>query len=155
MDDRLREHQLPDQSDQQMNPFCSFPAPFWFFRAWYNTAVRSKSKACYNVPMTQFKQTVLTIIASIPKGKVMSYGQIAAHAGSPRAARQVGGILRASSDSDRLPWWRVLNNEGRITIKGNWFATKELQKSLLEKEGIIVNKDFKLDIERYRFRPKT
>ncbi len=104
--------------------------------------------------MTSFKQNVLAIIAKIPKGKVMSYGQIAAYAGSPRAARQVGGILRASDESYNLPWWRVLNTQGHISIKGNWYATPEMQKTLLEKEGIDVGNDFKIDIEKYRYRTK-
>ena len=102
-----------------------------------------------------FKQQVLNIIAGIPKGKVMSYGQVAAMAGIPRAARQVGGILRHYDGNDSLPWWRVINNTGHITIKGNFIATPALQKQLLERDGIKVAKNYSLDMREYRFRAKN
>ena len=53
--------------------------------------------------MTPFTKQVVAIIAAIPEGKVMTYGQIAAHAGSPRAARQVVRILHSMSRKERLP----------------------------------------------------
>ena len=101
--------------------------------------------------MQSFKQKVLAYIKTVPKGRVVSYGQVAAMAGSPRAARQVGGILRGLSIADgKVPWWRVINSRGQISIKGNWTATKELQKALLSKEGITVGKDFTVNMEKYR-----
>lgn len=102
--------------------------------------------------MPTFKQSVINFISRVPKARVVSYGQVAAAAGSPRAARQVGGILRALDENQKIPWWRVINNQGVISIKGNWTATKDLQKTLLEKEGIEVSKDFKVDMDKYRFR---
>lgn len=84
----------------------------------------------------------------------MSYGQIAACIGTPRAARQVGWTMRSLEGAPDFPWWRVLNNSGRITIKGNHFTTAHMQKELLEAEGIKVNKDFKLTMAVYRFAPK-
>lgn len=100
-----------------------------------------------------FKEQVVSFIKSVPKGKVVSYGQVAAYCGSPRAARQVGGVLRGLDDESGVPWWRVINNQGVLSIKGNWIATKEMQKTLLEKEGIKVSENFNLDIEQYRYRP--
>lgn len=100
-----------------------------------------------------FKEQVITFIKTVPRGRVVSYGQVASVAGSPRAARQVGGVLRGLPDNSGVPWWRVVNSEGYISIKGNWIATKEVQKKLLEKEKITVSDDFKLDIEKYRHRP--
>ncbi len=100
---------------------------------------------------TGFKARVLEIVTSIPQGKVMSYGQVAAYAGSPRAARQVGGILSRFDGSSNLPWWRVLNSAGHISIKGNMFCTPELQKQLLEGDGLTVSPDLTLDIEKYRY----
>lgn len=100
--------------------------------------------------MLSFKERVLQIVSQIPKGRVVSYGQVAAGAGSPRAARQVGGILAALPDDTKLPWWRVINNHGVISIKGSWIATKDVQKQLLEREKITVDKNFTLDIEKYR-----
>ncbi len=100
-----------------------------------------------------FKPKVLKIIQAIPFGKVMSYGQVAAVAGVARAARQVGWILNQSEGEDNLPWWRVINNAGRISIKGTNFNTPLIQKKLLENEGIEVTDKYELDIEKYRFRP--
>lgn len=101
-----------------------------------------------------FKERVLKIINSIPKKRVMSYGQVASMAGSPRAARQVGGILRHYDGNDKLPWWRVINSQGYISIKGNFIATPDRQKYLLEQEGVSVSKDYSVDLEKYRYRPK-
>lgn len=102
--------------------------------------------------MKSFKERVLEFISLVPKGMVVSYGQVAAAAGSPRAARQVGGILKALPSGSKLPWWRVVNNEGKISIKGNWVAEKETQKKMLISEGVEVGKDFILDINKYRFK---
>jgi methylated-DNA-protein-cysteine methyltransferase-like protein len=99
-----------------------------------------------------FTERVKRIIKKVPKGKVASYGQIAALAGSPGAARQVGFVLR-SSDPRSLPWWRIINNAGVISIKGSFEATKFLQKQLLEKEKVKVSEHFEIDIEKYRYRP--
>ena len=87
----------------------------------------------------------------MPPGKVVSYGQVAAYAGTPRAARQVGWAMRSLEGAPDFPWWRVLNNAGRITIKGNQFATARMQKELLEAEGVQVGQDFTLDMSRYRY----
>jgi methylated-DNA-protein-cysteine methyltransferase-like protein len=84
----------------------------------------------------------------------MSYGQVAAVAGSPRAARQVGGILRHYDGDDSLPWWRVVNNAGHISIKGNFIATPARQRQLLIDEGVPVSKDYALDIANFRWHPK-
>jgi methylated-DNA-protein-cysteine methyltransferase related protein len=113
--------------------------------------------------MVDFKENVIVFIKRIPRGKVVSYGQVAAACGSPRAARQVGGILKSleiyenneinrNSLERRIPWWRVVNSKGMISIKGNWTATKELQKQFLEQEGILVGNNFSIDMEKYQFR---
>ncbi len=101
-----------------------------------------------------FKQTVLQIISAIPAGKVMSYGQVAAAAGSPRAARQVGSILMRA-DFGVVPWWRVLNNAGFISIKGNFEATPTRQKELLQSEGVVVSLDMQVDMAQYRYIPRS
>src|SRR5689334_13265929 len=102
--------------------------------------------------MRNFKQQVLAYIKKIPRGKVVSYGQVAAMCGSPRAARQVGGILRACSQAQQLPWWRIINNQGVLSIKGNWTETKELQRLLLQKEGVEVSNNFTVDMVKYRWK---
>ena len=99
-----------------------------------------------------FRKEVLNFILSVPKGKVVSYGQVAAASGSPRAARQVGGVLRALPADSGVPWWRVVNRDGFLSIKGNWEASKELQKQLLEKEGVVFDDNFTIDMKRFGFR---
>lgn len=104
--------------------------------------------------MSKFRDSVYKIIQSIPSGFVMSYGQVALYAGSPRAARQVGWILHQSEGKVKLPWWRVINNSGRISIKGSYENTPNVQKQLLESEGVEVEENLDIDIEKYRYYPK-
>ncbi len=102
--------------------------------------------------MSKFKENVHKAVNSVPYGSVASYGQIALMVGVPRAAIQVGWVLNRAAGKYELPWWRIINNAGRISIKG-CIHTPLDQKKLLEKEGIIVNNDLTLDIEKYRYRP--
>lgn len=106
--------------------------------------------------MTKFSQAVIKIVTDIPFGRVVSYGQVAAYVGVPRAARQVGWTLRrldtlARSAYMNVPWWRVVNNAGRVTIKGNKYVDAHTQRELLHQEGVTVDDDFNLDIDKYRF----
>jgi len=103
--------------------------------------------------MSKFKNYVYRIVKRIPYGKVASYGQVALYAGVPRAARQVGWILNQSEGKISIPWWRIINNSGRISIKGTKFYDAKMQKKLLQSEGVLVNKNFIVNIEKYRFRP--
>lgn len=104
--------------------------------------------------MSPFKKKLIEIVQMIPQGKVASYGQIALLVGVPRAARQVGWTLRQIGAETDIPWWRVINQKGRISIDGNLHADKQLQRKLLEADGIEVN-DFQVDMEKYRFIPKN
>ena len=107
--------------------------------------------------MTIFQEAVLHIVRLVPPGQVVSYGQVAAYLGTPRAARQVGWALHSMEDVPDFPWWRVINNSGHITIKGSFFNTPRLQKELLEKEGVKIasGEGYQLDINRYRFKPDS
>jgi methylated-DNA-protein-cysteine methyltransferase related protein len=103
--------------------------------------------------LNPFQQAILKEVRNVPAGKVASYGQIAAYIGSPRAARQVGGAMRAMEGTPDFPWWRIINNAGIITIKGAAVANKRMQKELLEAEGIEVSADYTIDMARYRYHP--
>lgn len=103
--------------------------------------------------MSQFKDKVIKVIQMIPRGKVMNYGQVALYIGIPRGAQQVGWIMRSVETKVDMPWWRVMNSAGRITIKGNIHNDQPLQKKLLEAEGIAVSNDLIIDIDKYRFIP--
>lgn len=101
--------------------------------------------------MTKFQQSVVDVVNLVPPGKVVSYGQVALYIGLPRAAREVGWTLRSIDDIHNIPWWRVINNAGVISIKGNINADANLQRKLLENESIEVNDSFEVDIEKYRW----
>lgn len=104
--------------------------------------------------MSPFKEKVIQIVRSVPEGKVVSYGQVAAYCGLPRAARQVGWVLNSTEgEMIDLPWWRVVNYQGYLSIRGTKLHDKELQKKLLQAEGIPVSDEYVLPMEQYRFRP--
>lgn len=101
--------------------------------------------------MSSFHERVIQIIQQIPPGSVATYGQVAALAGSPRAALMVGQILRRQTQAADLPWQRVINKEGRISIVNIEFPAS-LQAELLRAEGIDVterNRSFYVDLRRY------
>lgn len=100
--------------------------------------------------MENFKKATIEIIKKIPNGKVASYGQIAVYAGTPRAARAVGMILNKLPANTDVPWWRVINNEGKLTIRGSIFSRDD-QKAHLEKEGVKFKKEHEIEIEAYRW----
>jgi methylated-DNA-protein-cysteine methyltransferase related protein len=99
-----------------------------------------------------FSQNVYKVVRMIPSGMVASYGQVALYVGVPRAARQVGWALSQLKGDDPVPWWRVVNNKGRISIKASTYSAEE-QRQLLIQEGLSINKNFGFNIEKYRFRP--
>ncbi len=100
--------------------------------------------------MTELQRKVIEVVRKIPTGKVMSYGQVARVIGMPRGARQVGWVLRSMGEASECPWWRVVNNEGRITIKGNKHHGPLEQRRRLVAEGVLVSDQFSFDIEAYR-----
>lgn len=102
--------------------------------------------------MTPFTEKVIEMIQSIPAGKVMTYGQIAGLAGSPRAARQVVRILHSMSDKYHLPWHRVVNAKGQIALKDDESYHEQLFS--LEAEGIELGLHGIIDLERYQWRPE-
>ena len=101
--------------------------------------------------MTTFKIKVIQIVKQIPKGKVATYGQIASMADSPRAARQVGWILRGLTvEEDDLPWWRVINSKGYISIEqGKGGVEKKIQADMLVDDGVEVSDRYEINLERY------
>ncbi len=98
-----------------------------------------------------FHQAVVRIIKKIPPGNVVTYGQIAALAGSPRAARQVVRTLHTSSDKEKLPWHRVINSKGKISLKPN--SGYEIQKAMLVDEGINFSLDDTIDLKLFLWKP--
>lgn len=100
---------------------------------------------------TPFTRQVKAILRRIPRGRVATYGQIAALAGRESAARGVAWVLHSSSDPAGLPWHRVIGGKGRISLgRGRGF---EEQKKRLVAEGIVVGRGGRVDLKRYRWEP--
>lgn len=97
-----------------------------------------------------FRTKVLRLVAGVPEGEVATYGQIARLAGHPRAARQVGMVLYGLSDkeTENIPWQRVINSKGGISTYK--VGAGELQRALLEAEGIVFREDGTCDLEQYQ-----
>ena len=106
-----------------------------------------------NIMPTKFTENVIHIISNIPEGKVLTYGTIAALAGSPRASRQVTRILHSSSKKYNLPWHRVVNSKGQISIKIHDGYNE--QKARLESEGVIFSGDDRIDFKKYLWQIKS
>ena len=102
--------------------------------------------------LNPFVVTAKRLIKAIPRGKVATYGQIAAMAGDPRGARQVARILHSCSRKDGLPWHRVINRQGRISLPRGYGY--EEQKTRLEKEGIIFDRMDMIDFDKYQWNGK-
>jgi len=90
-------------------------------------------------------------VARIPRGKVVTYGQIAAALGDPRQARTVGWAMRNTPQWLDIPWHRVVNGSGGISTR-HTIGGLNTQRKLLEDEGIVFNEEGCLDLETYRWR---
>jgi methylated-DNA-protein-cysteine methyltransferase related protein len=101
--------------------------------------------------VTGFRDLVLSLVRAIPPGRVATYGQIARLAGHPRAARQVGGVLYGLRAGEDVPWQRVVNAAGGLSTYR--VGSGELQRALLEREGVAFGPDGRLDLSRYRWQP--
>jgi methylated-DNA-protein-cysteine methyltransferase-like protein len=100
-----------------------------------------------------FAQVVKRIIKAIPAGKVATYGQIAALAGNPRAVRGVVWILHSSSRKAALPWHRVVNRRGQISLRPGQGC--EEQRALLESEGVPFDTQDRIDLTHHLWHPTT
>jgi len=99
-----------------------------------------------------FHQRVAATIKQIPRGRVATYGQIAAMAGNPLGAREVVRVLHSSSDKYKLPWHRVINRLGKISLWRN--QGYERQKALLAREGLVFGLRDVIDLDRFRWKPR-
>ncbi|WP_432734913.1 MGMT family protein [Maridesulfovibrio sp. FT414] len=98
-----------------------------------------------------FTARVIEVLRRIPRGKIVTYGRVAALAGNPCAARQVVRVLHVYSKKEGLPWHRVLNREGAVSLeRGHGY---EEQRALLEREGIVFGVDDRVDLENCLWMP--
>jgi methylated-DNA-protein-cysteine methyltransferase-like protein len=103
--------------------------------------------------MSEYYQKIVETIQKIPRGRVATYGQIARLAGKPRAARTVAYVLHSSSRKAKLPWQRVINAQGRISLpRGGGY---ERQKMLLRAEGVQFDAGDRVDLKKYGWRERV
>ncbi len=95
-------------------------------------------------------QLIYATVRQIPKGKVATYGQIAELAGLPRQARQVGYALHALPEKTTVPWHRVVNAQGKISLRTEGGADTT-QKLRLQREGVRFNDRGVIDLRVYRW----
>ena len=96
-------------------------------------------------------ERIYEVVRSIPKGKVMTYGQVAVLAGNPRWARVVGYALHKNPEPGVIPCHRVVNREGRVA-PGFAFGGEDAQRKLLEGEGVSFLENGLVDMEKHAVR---
>ncbi len=104
-------------------------------------------------PAGDLRAKIHAVVRRIPRGKVATYGQVAALAGFPRHARQVGYAMRDLPQGSDLPWHRVLNARGEVSPRAavGW---EDVQRDLLEQEGVELARE-RVDLSRYGWKPRT
>lgn len=100
--------------------------------------------------MDQFLAQIFVVIHQIPSGKVSTYGDIAKMAGYPGYARHVGKALSNLPRDSKLPWYRVINSAGKISLKGDSF---DRQAEHLKKNGIDVSDTGRVNLKKYKWQP--
>ena len=96
---------------------------------------------------------IYRVVARIPAGSVATYGQVATLAGYPGRARQVGYALAAMPQELELPWHRVINAKGRVSMRSE-LGWENYQRSLLDAEGILFDADERVTLNRFGWRPE-
>jgi methylated-DNA-protein-cysteine methyltransferase-like protein len=99
--------------------------------------------------VTETTRCIIEIIRSIPPGKVASYRDTALAAGLPNGARQVARILHSMSETQKLPWQRIIRADGHIALPAE--SGGALQSELLRAEGVKVSKTLRVDMTKYNF----
>lgn len=99
-----------------------------------------------------FYERVYDFVRAVPPGSVVTYGQVALELGAPSAARAVGYALYFLPKPSDVPWWRVINAGGAISLR-NRGPEADRQRKLLEQEGVCFDANERVDLRRYRWWP--
>lgn len=105
-------------------------------------------------PSSSTHERIYAAVRRIPRGRVATYGQIAHLAGLPGQPRLVGYALHALSSSTAVPWHRVVNARGMVSIRSDGIASLS-QRLLLEGEGVVFDGRGRLSLERYGWKPRS
>src|SRR5262249_3749117 len=100
-----------------------------------------------------FYDLAWSLVRLVPRGRVVTYGQVATWLGSPRAARAVGYAMFNVQDPD-VPWHRVINSKGEISIGGHQHRPDH-QAKLLKREGVKLDEHGRIDLLRYGWSPSS
>lgn len=100
--------------------------------------------------MTEFQKRVYKAVEQIPKGRVVTYGEVARMAGSPRASRAVGNILHNNPFFGVVPCHRVVHADGALAAPFA-FGGAGVQREMLEKEGVIFTQEGKVDMKKHGY----
>jgi methylated-DNA-protein-cysteine methyltransferase-like protein len=103
-------------------------------------------------PSQSKRARIYSVVALIPRGRVATYGGIAALAGVPGQARQVGYALAALPEENDVPWHRVINAKGEISPRAQ-DRDIHRQRALLESEGIEFDADGRTSLARFSWQP--
>ena len=93
---------------------------------------------------------IYEVVRRVPEGRVATYGQVAILAGLPGHARQVGYALHACREEDELPWQRIVNAKGEISLRSEP-GYEGLQRAMLEAEGVEFDAAGRIDLRRFRW----
>ncbi len=104
-------------------------------------------------PPSASYEGIYRVVRRIPAGKVATYGQIAAIAGLPGQARQVGYALNALPRGSDVPWQRVINAKGEVSPRADGGRWEEYQRHLLKEEGVVFDSRGRVDFDRFRWDP--
>jgi methylated-DNA-protein-cysteine methyltransferase-like protein len=105
------------------------------------------------VPASTY-QTIYAVVRRIPRGRVATYGQIAALAGLPRQARLIGYALSTLPAGSAVPWHRVVNARGQVSLRAGGHGFEQVQAQLLAREGVRLQ-DGVIALERFQWRPRA
>ena len=96
---------------------------------------------------------IYAVVRRIPEGRVATYGQVAALAGLPGLARQVGYALHGLPDGSDVPWQRVINARGEVSRRSGGGWEEGYQRHLLEEEGVAFDDRGRVDLARFGWEP--
>lgn len=113
----------------------------------------ARPPAVMPTPGAEARQRICDVIARIPKGRVATYGQVAALAGLPGRARMVGAVLRDLPEGQTVPWQRVINAGGKVSPRGGPGWEEGYQRHLLQEEGVAFSDSGRVDLARFGWDP--
>jgi methylated-DNA-protein-cysteine methyltransferase related protein len=115
---------------------------------------KARTKKRRDVRPDSTRERIYAQVRKIPRGKVATYGQIASLAGLEGQARQVGYAMAALPSSSTIPWHRVINAQGRVSMRSEGPGGSIIQQQLLEREGVVFSGGGRVALARFRWTPR-